>query len=126
MIIDELITYLHTNTSVPKIYAVVAPDDLDNFPCITYQIASQQNTDKTISSVSSASTIRLVLNVFSQSYKNLIVIENAIETMFNGYYGELSGGTRIQFAELINKVDGNVSGDIILYKSSLHFSITYI
>lgn len=83
-----------------RVYPVLAPDDLAQYPCISYScvggsVAPTLDTSGVLRQ-------RVELNALAQDYATAANIREAIVAAINGYQGRLDDGTRILNTVLLN------------------------
>lgn len=102
---------------------IPAPEDLEDYPCITYQEASY-TADYTSDGASGWAQKRLVYNCWGTSWMQAKQIQEALRVVLTGYRGTLSEGTQVFLIEVANGEDFFESASR-LWRSSLHALIQY-
>src|ERR1700685_4214948 len=80
-------------TGATSIRPIPAPEDLANYPCITYQTVSYV-ADYTVQGNSGWAQKRIVYNCWGASYLITKKIQEALRLILTGYEGILTDGTR--------------------------------
>jgi hypothetical protein len=128
MIETGLTAYLLAQSSVTSLIGealqpLPAPDEVEQYPCVTYQVASYQ-ADYTASGSTGWAQKRVVYNCWATTYLQAITIREAIRTALTGYQGTLPDGTEVFLAECVNGEDYFEPGSR-LYRTSLHVMVQY-
>ena len=109
MLTDGLVTFLNAQPAVNALAAgriapPPAPEDLSDYPCITYQRASYK-PDYTTDGPVNLSETRVVFDCFAVRYLDARNLAEAIRLALSGYTGVLPDGTRVYEAEVANLSD---------------------
>ena len=128
MLETAMVPFILAQSSVTAIIGsslqpIPAPEDLQDYPCITYQTASY-TADYHAQGASSWAQKRIVYNCWAISYLQAHQLLEALRSALTGYRGTLSDGTQVFFIEIVNGGDFFES-DSRLYRVSLHALIQY-
>ncbi len=123
MLIAGVIAYIQAQSSITsivgeRIQPVPGPEDLADYPCITYQSPSyipEYANDGPIG----VSMTRIVFDCQAQRYLDARTLAETLANLFSGYEGALPNGTKVYLATIANLVDG-FSDASRLYKSTVH------
>jgi hypothetical protein len=128
MLTSGLVAYLLTQTSITdvvgeRIQPIPAPEDLSQYPCITYQGSSDVSEDANDGPVGVAEA-RIIFDCLALRYLDARGLAEALKTALNGYSGALPDGTRIFRVKSANLVDRWEDGSYISC-TSFHALIQY-
>jgi hypothetical protein len=154
MLTNGLVSYLLAQTPITAIVGtgiqpVPAPEDLTDYPCITYQMVSY-STEYANDGPVGVSKSRVVFDCFAARYLDAQTLALTVATALSGFgieaaissefgsggfgeggYGTIPGsngilpdGTQVYLIEIANIVDGYVDGSRI-YRTSVHALIQY-
>ena len=87
-----------------SIQPIPAPEDLTQYPLITYQSPSDVSENANDGPVGVA-TSRIVFDCKALRYLDARNLALAVKAALNGYSGTLPNGTRVFLAESVNLVD---------------------
>ena len=109
MLTNGVVAYLLTQTAITaivnqSIQPIPAPEDLSQYPLITYQSPSDVSDNANDGPVGVA-TSRIVFECKALRYLDARNLALAVKAALNGYSGTLPNGTRVFLAESVNLVD---------------------
>ena len=109
MLTNGVVAYLLTQTAITaivnqSIQPIPAPEDLSQYPLITYQSPSDVSDNANDGPVGVA-TSRIVFDCKALRYLDARNLALVVKAAFNGYSGMLPDGTRVFLAESVNLVD---------------------
>ena len=109
MLTNGVVAYLLTQTAITaivkqSIQPIPAPEDLSQYPLITYQSPSDVSDNANDGPVGVA-TSRIVFDCKALRYLDARNLALAVKAALNGYSGTLPNGTRVFLAESVNLVD---------------------
>ena len=109
MLTNGVVAYLLTQTAITAIVnqgiqPIPAPEDLSQYPLITYQSPSDVSDNANDGPVGVA-TSRIVFDCKALRYLDARNLALAVKAALNGYSGTLPNGTRVFLAESVNLVD---------------------
>ena len=109
MPVQIVVTYLLTQTAVTaivnqSIQPIPAPEDLSQYPLITYQSPSDVSDNANDGPVGVA-TSRIVFDCKAFRYLDARNLALAVKAALNGYSGTLPNGTVVFLAQSVNLVD---------------------
>ena len=109
MLTNGVVAYLLTKEPVTaivnqSIQPIPAPEDLTQYPLITYQSPSDVSENANDGPVGVASS-RIVFDCKALRYLDARNLALAVKAAFNGYSGTLPDGTHVFLAESVNLVD---------------------
>jgi hypothetical protein len=109
MLTNGVVAYLLTLDSITSvvnrsIQPIPAPEDLSQYPLITYQSPSDVSDNANDGPVGVA-TSRIVFDCKALRYLDARTLALAVKAAFNGYSGTLPDGTQVFLAESVNLVD---------------------
>ena len=93
-----------TSTVNQRIQPIPAPEDLSQYPLITYQSPSDVSDNANDGPVGVA-TSRIVFECKALRYLDARNLALAVKAALNGYSGTLPNGTRVFLAQSVNLVD---------------------
>jgi hypothetical protein len=128
MLTDGLVTYLTGQANVTaivgsRIRPIPAPEDISQYPMITYQGVSDVS-GYTLSGADGVTDSRIIFNCHASRYLDARNTALAVKKALTGYSGTLPDGTQIFQAHIVNMVDGFEDGSR-MSKVSVHVLITY-
>ncbi len=128
MLIEGLVSYLLAQASISSVIGarlqpIPAPEDLSQYPLITYQVASDTSLNANDGPVG-VGTTRIIFDCLAVRYLDARALALALKTILNGYSGTLPDGTVIQLAESANLVDRWADGSRVSC-TSFHALIQY-
>lgn len=128
---QDLLAQLRTITALTaivgtNIYPVVLPNSVDARaqPWMTYQMVSRTQL-YSLACDSFCVRKRVALNVWSQSYSDVVTAQKAIWSALSGFQGTFPNGTQIHLVELANASD-SFEDTALMYRSSVQLLITYV
>ena|ERR1700721_374097 len=129
MITNGIVSLLLNNSAVSgivgtSIQPIPAPEDLSDYPCIAYQVASDVS-DYTLTLPTSVTTTRIVFDCLAQRYLDARTLALAVKAALTAYQGTLPDGTVVYFTEIVNLVDGFDDGSRIS-RTSVHAVMQYM
>jgi hypothetical protein len=109
MLTNGVVAYLLTQTAITaivkqSIQPIPAPEDLSQYPLITYQSPSDVSDNANDGPVGVANS-RIVFECKALRYLDARNLALAVKAALNGYSGTLPNGTRVFLAESVNLVD---------------------
>ena len=109
MLTNGVVAYLLTQTAITaivnqSIQPIPAPEDLSQYPLITYQSPSDVSDNANDGPVGVA-TSRIVFDCKALRYLDARNLALAVKDALNGYSGTLPNGTRVFLAQSVNLVD---------------------
>jgi len=109
MLTNGVVAYLLTQTAITaivnqSIQPIPAPEDLSQYPLITYQSPSDVSDNANDGPVGVA-TSRIVFDCKALRYLDARNLALVVKAALNGYSGILPDGTRVFLAESVNLVD---------------------
>jgi hypothetical protein len=109
MLTNGVVAYLLTQTAITaivkqSIQPIPAPEDLSQYPLITYQSPSDVSENANDGPLGVA-TSRIVFDCKALRYLDARNLALAVKAALNGYSGTLPNGTRVFLAESVNLVD---------------------
>lgn len=107
-----------------RLYPVLAPVDLSNYPCATMQTASYTPNYTATPGSTGLAQKRIVLNVYSANYADVRTVIEAIRAAMSGFQGALPDGSIVQLCRIANAQDF-YEGDSRLYRGALHLLIQF-
>jgi hypothetical protein len=109
-----------------NIYPVALPKGVSATaqPWLTFQTVSRTQL-YTLSADSYCARKRIALNIWSQSYSDVVTAQKAIWSSLSGFQGTFPNGTQIQLVQLANASDSYES-TALMYRSSIQLLITYV
>lgn len=128
MLPDAVVPFLTAQPSISGIVAdriqpIPAPEDLAQYPLITYQSPSdisQVGNDGPLG----IATIRIVFDCLALRYLDARNLARALKAILDGFVGELPDGTQVEVTESVNLVDGFDDGSRV-YKTTVHWLAQY-
>jgi hypothetical protein len=128
MLPDAIVAFLLTQATITavvnnRIQPIPAPEDLSQYPLITYQSPSDVSENANDGPVG-VTTMRIVFDCLAQRYLDARNLARALKLVLNGFSGTLPDGTDILLAESANLVDRFDDGSRI-YCTSFHALIQY-
>jgi hypothetical protein len=128
MLTDGLVALLLTQAAVAEVVGSriqhpPAPEDMSQYPCITYQSpsdVSQQGGDGPVG----VATCRVVFDCLALRARDARLLALTLKSILNGYAGVLPDGTKVYRAESANLADRFVDGSRI-YCTAFHALIQY-
>jgi len=128
MLTNGLVAYLLEQPSISdvigkRLQPIPAPEDLDQYPLITYQSPSDVSQNANDGPVGIATT-RIVFDCLAQRYLDARNLALALKFILNGFAGALPDGTVVYLAESANLTDRWEDGSRI-YCTSFHVLIQY-
>ena len=119
--ITDLTAIVGTN-----IFSVVLPASMNvrAQPWMTHQTVSRTQL-YTLSGGSYCVRKRVVLNIWSANYTDVVTAQKAIWSALSGYQGTFPSGTQIQLVEMTNASDSYES-TALMYRSQIQLLITYV
>ncbi len=128
MLPDGIVAFLLTQATITavvnnRIQPIPAPEDLSQYPLITYQSPSDVSENANDGPVG-VTTMRIVFDCLAQRYLDARNLARALKLVLNGFSGTLPDGTNILLAESANLVDRFDDGSRI-YCTSFHALIQY-
>jgi hypothetical protein len=107
--VQIVVTYLLTQTAVTaivnqSIQPIPAPEDLSQYPLITYQSPSDVSDNANDGPVGVATSC-IVFDCKALRYLDARNLALAVKAALNGYSGTLPDGTHVFLAEFVNLVD---------------------
>lgn len=109
-----------------NIFPVVLPKGVSATaqPWMTYQSVSRTQL-YTLSGGSYCVRKRVVINVWSATYADVVNAQKAIWSALSGFQGTFPNGTQIHLVELVNASD-SFEATALMYRSSVQLLITYV
>ena len=109
MLTNGVVAYLLTQTAITaivkqSIQPIPAPEDLTQYPLITYQSPSDVSDSANDGPVGVANS-RIVFDCKALRYLDARNLALVVKAALNGYSGILPDGTRVFLAESVNLVD---------------------
>jgi hypothetical protein len=128
MLPDGIVAFLLTQAAITgivndRIQPIPAPEDLDQYPLITYQSPSDIGENANDGPVGIA-TMRIVFDCLAQRYLDARNLARALRGVLDGYAGDLPDGTHVELTESVNLVDRFDDGSRI-YCVSAHWLMQY-
>jgi hypothetical protein len=127
MLIEGVYQALKASSAVAaiakSIRPIVAPVDLSDYPCVTYQVVSRTPTYSLNGDVG-VSQSRIVFECSAIRYVDAAALIEAVYGLFSGFQGALPDGTRVYEAEIVNQQD-DWNADAEIYSSHLHVIFTF-
>ena len=128
MITNGLVSYLLNQSAVTaicstRIQPIPAPEDLSQYPVVTYQVASDVS-GYTLTGSDGVTTTRVIFNCFGIRYLDARTLALAVKAALTAYRGTLPDGSIVYETQIVNMTDTFESGERI-YKTSVHAVITY-
>jgi hypothetical protein len=122
MLITDLVSYLQQQSSITalvgqRIQPVPAPEDLTQYPCLTFQIASYL-PEYTMDGSIGLAQYRIVFDCFGLRYLDAANLSSAIVASLSGFTGTI-GTTHVWNCEIVNQQDHFQDG-ARLYRTSVH------
>ncbi len=129
MITSSLVSYLLDYTPITDLVGQAiqpppAPANLNDYPCVTYQVASYVLEYAGNGSIG-VSQSRIIYNCFGTSYLQAASIAQALIAVLSGYTGDLPDGTRVFLIEIVNMEDSYVDDSRTIYKTSVHAMVQF-
>jgi hypothetical protein len=106
-----------------RIQPLPAPEDLTQYPCITYQGVSEMN-GYTLTGSDGVTDTRIIFNCYALRYLDARTLALAVKAALSAYSGTLPDGTVVYECQIANVVDGYDDGSRIS-KTSVHVLVTY-
>jgi hypothetical protein len=131
MLVQGAVALLNSTANVSaiangNIMPIPAPADLSDYPCITYQTASDVSTYAITDPVATGITkSRIVFTCIAADYANARTLAQAVKQTLSGYRGTLSDGTQVLMTEIVNMADGFDDGSR-LSTTAVHAMFTYL
>jgi hypothetical protein len=128
VITNGLVALLLANSAVSaivgtRIQPIPAPEDLTQYPCCTYQVASDVS-DYTLTSTSGVTTTRIIFDCFGLRYLDARNLALSIKAALTAYRGALPDGTYVYETQIMNMVDAWDDGSRIS-RTSVHAVLQY-
>lgn len=128
MITNGLVSYLLSQSALTaicgtRIQPIPAPEDLSQYPCITYQVASDVS-GYTLTGTDGVTTTRVIFNCFASRYLDARNLALAVKAALTAYRGTLPDGSIVYETQIANMTDAFESGSRIS-KTSVHAVIQY-
>lgn len=128
MLTSGLVSLLLANSTVSaivgtRIQPIPAPEDLKQYPCVTYQVASDVN-GYTLTGTDGVTTTRVIFDCFALRFLDAHNLALAVKAALTAYRGTLSDGTVVYECQIVNVVDAFESGSRVS-KTSVHAVIQY-
>ena len=128
MLTNGLVSYL---LAVPAVTVIVgsaiqpvpAPEDLSQYPLITYQTPSDVSEDGNDGPIG-VSEARVVFDCFALRKLDAATLALTVKAALRGFSGVLPDGTRVFFCRIENVTENFDDGSRI-YRSSAHFIVQY-
>ena len=135
MLTTGIVNLLLQQTAITNVVAggnavmpIPAPVDMSQYPCITYQVASDHPEEYTLNGPADVNQARIVFDCLAPYNNGGYLVARglalAIKQALSGYSGTLSDGTRVLVAEIVNATD-SFQNDALLNRSSVHVMFTY-
>jgi hypothetical protein len=93
-------------------------------PWTTYQSVSRTQL-YSLSGDSYCVRKRVVINIWSATYSDVITAQKAIWSALSGFQGTFPNGTQVHLVELVNASD-SFENTALMYRSSIQLLITYV
>lgn len=110
-------------TSQPDVAPIPAPEDLEAYPCVTYQTASYTGEYSDDGSTWVAEK-RVVFNCWAATWLQAHTIFELVRTALSGYAGALPDGTYVFLIE-IDGAEDFFESESRLYRATLHVLAQY-
>lgn len=128
MLIEGLVSLLLANSAVSaivgtRIQPIPAPEDPTQYPCCTYQVASELG-GYTLTGSDGVATTRIVFDCFASRYLDARNLALAIKAALSAYRGTLPDGTFVYETQIVNMVDAWDDGSRIS-RTSVHAVLQY-
>lgn len=128
MLTNGLVALLLANSAVSaivgnRIQPIPAPEDLKQYPVITYQVASDLS-GYTLTGTDGVTTTRVIFNCFALRFLDAHDLALAVKAALTAYRGTLPDGTIVYETHIVNVVDGFEDGSRVS-KTSVHAVIQY-
>ncbi len=128
MLTTDLVAYLLTQTAVTaivgtRIQPIPAPEDLSQYPVVTYQQVSyvpEYSNDGPIN----VSQSRIVFECHAVRYLDAHALAQAVAESLSGFSGTLPIGTKVYLAEIANRQD-QFNTDARIYSAAVHVLVQY-
>jgi len=128
MLTNGLVALLASNSEITsvvgsRIQPMPAPEDLTQYPCITYQTVSDV-AGYTLTGIDGVANTRVIFNCFALRYLDAHSLALLMKSALAGYRGTLNDGSVVYETQVVNITDSYVDGSRI-YKVSVHVVLTY-
>jgi len=128
MLTNGLISLLLANSGIAtvvgsRIQPIPAPEDLKQYPCITYQTVSDV-AGYTLTGIDGVTSTRIIFNCFAVRYLDAHSLALLVKSALAAYRGTLNDGSVVYETQVVNITDSYVDGSRI-YKVSVHVVLTY-
>ena len=128
MLTNGLVASLLANSAVSaivgtRIQPIPAPEDLSQYPCVTYQVASDVS-GYTLTGTDGVTTSRIIFDCFGLRYLDARTLALAIKAALTAYRGTLPDGTEVFETQIVNMVDAWDDGSRIS-RTSVHAVLQY-
>jgi len=129
MLVNGLVTLLRNDGTVSgfvndRILPIPAPEDLSQYPCVTYQVASDL-PGYTLTNSDGVTTSRVVFNCYGLRYGDAYSLARAVKAVLSSYQGMLpGGGPQVYESQIVNLVDGFDDGSRIS-RTTVHAVLQY-
>ena len=128
MITNGIVALLNATTAITaicgnNIQPIPAPDDLADYPCVTYQVASDVS-QYSLTNEAGPTQSRIVFTCIATSYLTARSLALAIKGALTSYTGTLPDGTFVNDTEIVNMQDGFDDGSR-LSTTSVHAMFYY-
>ena len=110
MLTNGIVSLLSANGNITsicsnRIQPIPAPDDYSQYPCVTYQVASDVS-GYNLSSADGCTQSRIIFNCISPRYLDARQLALAVKSVLTSYTGTLPDGTQVFETEIVNMQDG--------------------
>jgi Protein of unknown function (DUF3168) len=106
-----------------RIQPIPAPEDLSQYPLITYQAVSDRPMDQNCDGPSGVTEMRIVFDCLAKRYLDARTLARAVKAALNGFKGALPDGSYIEDVQT-GMVDRFEDGSRI-YCTSVHALVRY-
>lgn len=106
-----------------RIQPIPAPEDLAQYPLITYQSPSDRPLDQNFGGPSGVTEMRVVFDCLALRYLDARTLARAVKTALNGFSGNLTDGSHVEDVET-GMVDRFEDGSRV-YCTSVHALVRY-
>lgn len=129
MMESDLVAFLLSQSSLQaliasRLYPVIIPEALSQFPCVTYQVVSSV-PEYTNDGPTGLTVARVQFDVWGQAYGDCKAVASALQQLLDGYAPGPMGSTFISAIWMTNRATDSFDQDARLYRSSADYRIAY-
>jgi Protein of unknown function (DUF3168) len=128
MLTNGIVALLNANAAITSICGnsiqpIPAPDERADYPCVTYQVASDLS-EYSLTNQAGPTQSRIVFNCIASTYVVARSLALAIKSALSSFTGTLPDGTFVNETEIVNMQDGFDDGSR-LSTTSVHAVFYY-